>query len=100
MSLNDWSRRIARGDKLLMDILDDVPGPMCSYIDRAIGKTKLRSASAYDGYPEVLYDIANALREERDDAVSMLEECRSALAALRGAVETLAPLCASEEEEA
>lgn len=93
MGLGTWASDLAQGNSTLESLLDGVPGPMCPKIDKVHSAsrygnhhTTLRDERYYDSVGEV-YEVAESLRTERDDAHEMIEECRSALTNLRVALE-------------
>lgn len=98
MSLGTWAWKLADGNATCEELLDGVPGPLCSKIDEWVmldrsswpnrsGPTKL---GREDGYTDVdeLWAVADIIQDERNAAQEGLEECRTALEALRGALET------------
>lgn len=95
MSLGQWASEVAGGNETCAAILDGVPGPMCPKIDdwsqasrHYRGKSRGTRLSRESSYEDVasLYSEADQIQDERDLAIEGLEECRTALDALRGAL--------------
>lgn len=87
-----WADRIAKGEPDVEALLSGVPGEMCPRIDEWVGKkhdwrslTRLGRERDYEDV-ESLYADADALNDERNNAIDGLEECRTALDRLRGAL--------------
>ena len=92
-TLGKWATSIASGEEEIEEILRGVPGPMCPKIDGWAGSRYRRTTPGRrreysddsDGV-DTLYEVAEQIESERDNAVEGLEECRLALDALRGAL--------------
>ena len=94
MSLGEWGKSIANGDPEIEEILTDVPGPMCPTIDAAMGKrdrrrqaiTNLGRERDYEDNVPALYSEAEEISDERERALTGLEECRTAIGSMRDAL--------------
>lgn len=93
MSLGEWASKLAGDDDDLRLLLTGVPGPMCPKIDKWVGKPyRPAQIDRRVGYSDdesgvdSLYADAERIRDERDTAIDGLEECRTALDALRDAL--------------
>lgn len=102
MSLGKWGEEIANGDDEIAELLTDVPGPMCPKIDKWVMRrkgsvwgrcvstaTRIGHRRDYsddaDGV-DALYSEAESISNERAAAFEGLEECRTALDAMRDAL--------------
>lgn len=105
--MGEWANKLANGDAEIRSILDGVPGPLCHKIDQwaltdrtghSPRDTKLGRRQDYDDL-DVLYAEADSIADERDAAISGLEECRTALERLRAALEETIELYRAERDK-